>query len=114
VNDSISQARSQATEAKDKLAQDFRALATHADELLRTTAAFSGEGVAAARTRLNESLRAAREQLAHAQDYTLERSRQAVQEAESYVREKPWHAVAIAALAGLIVGMFCGAGAGRR
>ena len=41
---------------KEKLAADFRSLITDAEELLRTTAGYSGESLAQARARFAEKL----------------------------------------------------------
>ncbi len=86
------------------LADSARDLASHAEELLHNTAAISGEGIAALRNKLTESLRIAREQIGSAQSYAMDRGKQAVSATDSYVHEKPWQALAIAALFGVMIG----------
>lgn len=89
---------------RDKLASDLRTLAADAEELMRTTASYSGEGVAAARARLSDNLRRAKDGLMSAESYALDQYHHAVEGADEYVRAKPWQAVGIAALVGLVIG----------
>ena len=80
--------------ATDKLAQDLRAVMTHAEELLRATAGAPGAEIEKLRERAEESLRVARESL-----------KDAGIELEEQVRRHPWAAVGIAAGIGLLLGM---------
>jgi ElaB/YqjD/DUF883 family membrane-anchored ribosome-binding protein len=89
----------------DKLMEDLRLVVTDAEELLKATAGQAGERVAQARTKAEDSLRAAREALAEAGDEALERAREAAASADDYVRENPWTVVGIAAGVGLLVGL---------
>jgi ElaB/YqjD/DUF883 family membrane-anchored ribosome-binding protein len=89
----------------DKLMEDLRLVVMDAEELLKVTAGQAGERVAQARTKAEDSLRAAREALAEAGDETLERAREAAASADDYVRENPWTVVGIAAGVGLLVGL---------
>lgn len=86
------------------LAHSARELATHAEELMHSTAAISGEGVAALRGKLTNSLRSAREQIDHVQYEATRRGRVAVQATDLWVHEKPWQAIALASLIGLTIG----------
>lgn len=89
---------------KNGLASSARDLASNAEELMRQTAEVSNDSIAVLREKLQESLRTARTQISNAQDYAVERGRQAVTATDSYVHEKPWQAIAIAALAGALIG----------
>jgi ElaB/YqjD/DUF883 family membrane-anchored ribosome-binding protein len=80
--------------ATDKLAQDLRAVMTHAEELLRATAGAPGAEIEKLRERAEESLRVARESL-----------KEAGIELEEQVRRHPWAAVGIAAGIGVLLGM---------
>ena len=88
----------------DGLAASARNLASHAEELLQNTASISNEGIAALRKKLTESLSAARAQISDAQSYAMERGKQAATVTDSYVRENPWQAIAVAALFGVVIG----------
>ena len=92
-------------ESKDKLMEDMRLVMSDAEELLRATANQAGEGAAAARARIQESLQVAKERLIEAEDSTIEYTRQAAKDADQYVRDNPWQAIGISACVGAIVGM---------
>jgi ElaB/YqjD/DUF883 family membrane-anchored ribosome-binding protein len=94
-----------ATGARERLTSDFHSLASHAEELMRTTASLSGSSVAAARDRLNESLTKVRDQLTGVERMAFDGGRQALTATQSYVRENPWQAVAIGVLVGLTLGV---------
>lgn len=97
----------QATAAanRERFASDFNALATHAEELMRSTASLSGSGVAAAREKLNESLARVRDQLGDVEKLALDRGREAFDATETYVRDNPWQAIGIGVLVGLTLGV---------
>lgn len=86
------------------LASSARDLASNAEELMRQTAAVSSDSIAVLREKLQDNLRAARTHISNAQDYAVERGKQAVTATDSYVHEKPWQAIAAAAVVGLLIG----------
>jgi len=90
---------------KDKLIEDLKMVAQDVEELLRATASQTGEKLAEARTRAEESLRSARMRLTEASDDIAERTRAAATAADGYVRDNPWHAVGIAAGIGFAGGL---------
>jgi len=89
----------------DKLVSDLKALINDAEELLRATASQAGEQVAAVRRRIEESLKEGKETLADAEDILYDKTRDAAEAAHDYVQKNPWSAVAIAAGAGLVLGL---------
>jgi ElaB/YqjD/DUF883 family membrane-anchored ribosome-binding protein len=89
----------------EKLAADLRLVMADAEELLRATATQAGESVAAARTRVRDSLESARARLGPLGEEAAEQARAAVRAGEDYVRQNPWQAVGIAALAGIALGL---------
>lgn len=92
-------------DSKEKLMEDLRLVVEDAEELLRATANQAGEGAAAARARIQESLQVVKERLVSAQDTVIERSRQAAKDADQYVHDNPWQAIGVSACVGAIVGM---------
>lgn len=94
-----------ASHSRERLASDFDALATHAEELMRTTAALSGNGVAAAREKLGESLARVRDQFDSMSDLARDRSRQAIDATQEYVHNNPWQAIGLGVLVGLTLGV---------
>jgi ElaB/YqjD/DUF883 family membrane-anchored ribosome-binding protein len=91
--------------ARLKIVEDFKALTSDAEELLRATANQTGERVSAARTRVEERLREAQEAMKELGEDVFERSRHAAQSADRTVRDHPWESVAIAAAVGFLLGL---------
>ena len=91
--------------ARKKLVDDFKALTTDTEELLRATANQTGERVSAARARVEERLRKAKEAADELRDDVLEHSRAAAEAADRTVRDHPWESVAVAAGVGFLLGM---------
>lgn len=83
------------------LRNDLQAVARDAEALLKATADVSGERVSEIRTRTQDTLR-------RAYDHLYERNlqmRQLARDTDSYVREHSWSAIAMAAGAGLLIGL---------
>ena len=89
----------------DQLLDDLTAVIRDAENLLRATAAQTGEKVDEMRARAEESLRMAKERLSSIEDETLKHARVLAGEADEYVRGNPWQAVGIAAGVGLVLGL---------
>jgi ElaB/YqjD/DUF883 family membrane-anchored ribosome-binding protein len=100
------QPASDIAESKSKLAADFKNLVSDAEEMLKTTATQSGEGLATARARLQDKLGQMRDKLADAQDYAVDRYKYAAGATDRYVRDNPWQAVGIAVAVGVLIGVF--------
>ena len=98
-----------ATEPKvvttDKLVEDLRTVMADMEELLKATANQTGERIAAARVKAEESLRVAKTRLAEAQAAVVAKTKVAVKVTDDYVRANPWNAVGIAAAFGFVLGM---------
>ena len=94
--------------ARKKLVDDFKALTTDTEELLRATANQTGERASAARARVEERLRKAKETVDELRDDVMESSRAAAEAADRTVREHPWESVAVAAGIGFLLGMLSG------
>ena len=90
--------------SKEKLMEDLKVVVADAEELLRATANQTGERIAAARTKAEDSLRAAKVRLAEAQASVVEKVKVAAKTTDDYVHENPWQAVGIAAAVGLVLG----------
>ena len=91
--------------ARKKLVEDFRALTADTEELLRATATLTGERASAARARVEERLRVAKEAVGEFREDVVERGRAAAQAADRTVRDHPWESVAVAAGIGFLLGM---------
>ncbi|MGH8308671.1 MAG: DUF883 family protein [Steroidobacteraceae bacterium] len=89
----------------DRLVQDLHAVLEDADALLRATAGNAGEKVQQARARAEESVRVARERMVAAEEDLARRAQVIAQDADRYVRDKPWQAIGIAAGVAFVVGL---------
>ena len=58
-----------------------------------------------ARERVQHAFEQGKEQWMHLQDQAVECTREAAQQTDKFVREKPWQAIGIAAAVGLIAGL---------
>jgi ElaB/YqjD/DUF883 family membrane-anchored ribosome-binding protein len=91
--------------SRDKLVGDFRTLIGDAEELLRASANQAGEKFAAARQRFEQSLVEGKNSLADAEKILVQKSKEAADIADDYVRDNPWSAVGIGIALGLVFGL---------
>jgi ElaB/YqjD/DUF883 family membrane-anchored ribosome-binding protein len=90
---------------REELAADMKSIIADAEELLKATASATGDRILAARARAEESLKSARERLSNLDDAAMAQVKEVAKSADDYVREHPWGAVGIAAVAGLLLGV---------
>ena len=91
--------------AKEQLLEDFRAVASDAEELLKATANQTGERITAARARVEETLRDSRRRVAELQEGVIERGKEAARRTDEYVHDHPWQSIGVAGAVGVLVGM---------
>lgn len=94
---------------KDKLVEDFNAVISDTEQLLKSVAASGGEKANAIRASVESNLKVARERLQELEDLAMERTRAAARATDGYVRDNPWQSIGIAAgvaaIAGFIIGL---------
>ncbi len=90
---------------RGKLVEDLKAVVADAEELLKITASQTGERIAAARAKAEESLKEAKVSLAEEEVALMAKTRAAAEAADDFVRANPWMAVGIGALVGLVLGI---------
>lgn len=93
------------TAARQQMLTDLKAVVADSEELLHATAGAVDERAAAARARISESLRVAKAKIDQLDAEMLDRIKDAAKATDDYVHEHPWHAVGIAAAAGLLLGV---------
>lgn len=93
------------TTNKERLVTDLKNLINDAEELLRATATQAGEKVSVARQKIEQSLIEGKKALGDAEKVLVQRTKEAADLADDYVRENPWSAVGIAAGLGLVLGL---------
>jgi ElaB/YqjD/DUF883 family membrane-anchored ribosome-binding protein len=91
--------------AGNRLASDIRVLVSDAEELLKSTATYSGEGINAARVKFRATLESFKERVVDAQSAAVGKVKETVKATDGYVRENPWKMVGVAAAIGLVVGV---------
>ena len=94
--------------AKDRSASDFSNLMKDAEELLRTTSGYAGEGVAQARKKFEDRLEQIKSKIPEAESYALRKYRRAATNTDQYVRDNPWQVVGAVAAAGILIGFLTG------
>jgi ElaB/YqjD/DUF883 family membrane-anchored ribosome-binding protein len=91
----------------EKIVNDARILVSDVEELLKATAALSGEKVTNARTRVQAGL-------VEAKDTVVLQTKHAAQATDRYVHENPWQAAGISAGVSVGIGLLIGLLLGRR
>ena len=90
--------------ARGKMAGDFENMIADSEDLLKAAATATGEGLAAARARFEETLAQAKVALADVSRPILDRTRKAAETADDYVHGNPWTIVGAAVVAGALIG----------
>lgn len=90
---------------RENLVSSFKALLGDAEELLKVTTSDANEKVADARRRIEHRLEEGKKTLAETQTYLTEKTKEATEVAEGYMKENPWSAVGIAVGVGLLLGL---------
>ena len=75
------------------------------EELLKATADQTGERIAAARGKAEKSVKAAKGRLGEQEAAVMARTKAVARATEDFVRDNPWKAMGIAAVAGLALGI---------
>jgi ElaB/YqjD/DUF883 family membrane-anchored ribosome-binding protein len=94
--------------ATQKLVADLRTLAVDAEDLVKATASDTGDKITRARGKLQQAVVDLKPRLARAEGMIEDAARTAANSSNTYVHEKPWTAVGIAAGVGLLVGLLIG------
>jgi ElaB/YqjD/DUF883 family membrane-anchored ribosome-binding protein len=89
----------------EKLVNDLKTLIGDAEELLKATTNQAGEKIAVARQKIEQSLIEGKKALTDAEQVVVNKSKEAAEIADDYIRENPWAAVGIAAGVGLVFGL---------
>ncbi len=89
---------------KSHLMDDFNMVVADVEALLKATANQGGDKLVEVRTKVEESLKAARATMVEAETALLIKTKAAAQATDVYVHENPWQSVGVAAGVGFIVG----------
>lgn len=89
----------------EQLTRDFRAFVADCETLLKNATTLSGSGAAVARAQLSETMSAAKTRFDAMRVTAGDRAARTRDATEDYVRSEPMKAIAIAAVAGAIIGV---------
>jgi ElaB/YqjD/DUF883 family membrane-anchored ribosome-binding protein len=90
--------------AGERILSNLGGFVEGAEELLKATKHISGEGLAAARAKVEDQIDDVRDALKDAGVYAREQARDAARGADRYVHKNPWQAIGIAMGVGLVLG----------
>jgi len=94
----------------ERLAADVKVVIGDAEELLRQSAAATGDQAAQLRERAMALLRQVRERAHDAQERALAKGRAAAQVTDDYVHENPWRSIGVAFGVGVLIGVLVNRG----
>jgi ElaB/YqjD/DUF883 family membrane-anchored ribosome-binding protein len=100
-------------ESSAALANELRNVVSQAEALLEAISQDRDEALGALRERVHESIDTAKARLEDLEQQAAQATQRVAVAAETWVRDNPWTAVAIAASAGLLIGALL-VGSGRR
>lgn len=87
--------------AKNKVTDDFKAIVTDSEDLIKVAVNTTADGIVAMRADLADGIVSAKAQLVEASQPAIEKAKQA----NDYVHNNPWPVVGAAAAVGLIIGL---------
>ncbi|HLX28440.1 MAG TPA: DUF883 family protein [Casimicrobiaceae bacterium] len=91
--------------SRESLLEDFSAMLTEAEELLRRAGNETGERAKDLRAQVEAKLLAAKLRLQELEGEAVDRARIAARATDDYVHDNPWYAIGIAAAAGFAIGL---------
>ncbi len=89
----------------ERFLADLKTFVTDAETLLGQARTLSGAGALAAREEFERRLTQAKQGYQAAREVAVDRAHDYMDRTETYVRNEPWKAIGVAALAGAIVGV---------
>jgi ElaB/YqjD/DUF883 family membrane-anchored ribosome-binding protein len=89
----------------ERLAADVKVVIGDAEELLRQSAAATGEQAVQLRERAMTLLRQAREKAQDVQEKALAKGKAAARVTDDYVHENPWRSIGVAFGVGVLIGV---------
>ena len=110
----LRKAKSDLNDTNERLSADFRELMAASEDLLRKTAAHTGDGVDDARVALRRQLSNAQGAAAHWQKAASKKYKELSSASDEFVHENPWKAVGIAAVVGIAISAIAALGAKSR
>ena len=101
----LKKAKSNVSDSADRISAEFRSLVAASEDLLKKTAAHTGEGVDEARSALQRHLHNAQGTAGQWRDTASRKYHQISSASDEFVHDNPWKAVGIAAAIGVAVSL---------
>ena len=89
--------------ARNQLSSDFSTLVSDAEQLLHSTANYSGETINAARDRFQNTLEHFKGRVSDAQSAAVGKWNRAAAATDGYVHENPWKVIGAVAAVGVLI-----------
>lgn len=92
-------------EARGKMVDEFSAVLTEAEDMLKRAANETGEKAKDLRSQVEAKLLKAKLRLQELQGDAIDRAKETARVTDDYVHDNPWQAIGIAAVLGFVVGL---------
>ena len=89
----------------EKLAADVKILLHDAEDLLRATAAETGDKLVELRHRMQQSVNDVKSNIVKLETAVIDRVKPAAAATDQFLRAHPWEAIGASALVGLLIGL---------
>jgi ElaB/YqjD/DUF883 family membrane-anchored ribosome-binding protein len=90
---------------REKLVDEFSAVLTEAEGLLKAAASETGDKARDLRSQVEAKLLGAKLRLQELEGQAVERAKAAAEATDQYVHTHPWQAIGVAAVVGLVAGL---------
>jgi len=100
--------------SKERIVEDFNAVVSEAEQLLKTVATLGTDKTGAVREDLDKALSSARGKLAEIRERSIAQACAAAEMTDVYVKENPYRALGVVAVVGALVGLTTGLVIARR
>lgn len=95
-------------QATEKLVTDFKVLMSDSEDLVKATAAQTGDKLVEVRNRIQRSAADLKPKLAEAEAALKAKAVAVAKNTDEYVHAKPWQTAGMAACVGLVIGLLIG------
>ena len=92
-------------QARSKIVDEFSAVLTEAEEMLKRAASETGEKAKDMRSQVEAKLLTAKLRLQELEGQAVDRAKEAARATDDYVHNHPWQAIGIAAGIGVAIGL---------
>ena len=92
-------------QSRTKLVDEFSAVLTEAEDMLKRAANETGEKAKDLRSQVEAKLLTAKLRLQELEGQAVDRAKEAARATDDYVHDHPWQSIGVAAAVGVVVGL---------